>query len=156
VTTWGIHNDHPELGLVEAGFISIGWDRLGDLRSIGPDREDIKASVAAAYPDAKPRAIPAWTGILLRFAFETEPGDLVIYPYKPDSTLNLGRIKDDYYFDPGAKLHRNRRTVRWLHTGVPRGLFSTGALNELSSALTLFRVRRHEQEFAAFAGVEIP
>lgn len=38
-------------------------------------------------------------------------------------------------------------------TGVPRELFSTSACNELSSALTLFRVRRNEQELAAFAGI---
>jgi restriction system protein len=151
VTTWGLHNNHPELDLIESGFISIGWDRLGDLRLIGPDREDMKAHLAAAYPNAKPRAIPAWAGILLRFAFEMRQGDLVIYPYKPDSTLNFGRIAGEYHFDGRAKLQRNRRAVVWLHTGVPRGLFSTSACYELSSALTLFRVRRHEQEFSAFA-----
>ena len=36
-TIWGIHNDHPELELVENGFVSVGWDELGDLRAIGSD-----------------------------------------------------------------------------------------------------------------------
>ena len=152
VSTWGIHNNHPELDLIEGGFISIGWDRLGDLRSIGPDRQDMKARVAEAYPEAKTRAIAAWVGVLTRFTFEMSPGDLVIYPFKPDSTLNFGLIEGDYTFAPHAPLHRSRRAVRWLHTGVPRGLFSTKACYELGSALTLFRVRRHEPEFAAFAG----
>ena len=152
MTIWGIHSNHPELDLIEGGFVSIGWDRLGDLRLIGPDRDDVKRRVAAAYPSAKPRAIPAWAGILLRFTFEIRTGDLVIYPYKPDSTLNFGRIAGDYYFDERATLHKNRRAVQWLHTGVPRGLFSTTACHELSSALTLFQVRRHEQELSAFAG----
>lgn len=151
MTAWGIHNDHPELELIEGGFISIGWDRLGDLRSVGADRDDMKAHLAAAYPDAKPRAIPAWAGILVRFTFQMRAGDLVIYPFKPDSTLNFGRIVGDYGFERRAKLQRHRRAVRWLHTGVPRDLFSPGARHELCCALTVFRVRRHAEAFAAFA-----
>jgi hypothetical protein len=36
---------------------------------------------------------------------------------------------------------------------VPRELFTPGALHELGSALTLFRVRRHAGELARFARV---
>ena len=28
-TLWGVHNDQPQLGLVENGFISIGWSEVG-------------------------------------------------------------------------------------------------------------------------------
>jgi hypothetical protein len=38
---------------------------------------------------------------------------------------------------------------------VPRALFSDGALYELGSALTLFRVRRHAGELLAFAGGDV-
>jgi hypothetical protein len=27
--------------------------------------------------------------VLLKFAFRMQPGDLVVYPHKPDSTLNF-------------------------------------------------------------------
>jgi restriction system protein len=78
------------------------------------------------------------------------PGDLVIYPYKPDSTVNFGRVEGDYYYDQAAPLHRNRRKVAWLRTGVPRAEFSKGARYEMGSAVTLFVVKTHAEEFRAF------
>src|SRR3954470_6921422 len=96
---WGVHNDHPSLDLVGNGFISVGWDELGDLNAIGNDKEALKQRVAASYPNAKAGAIPVWAGVLLRFAFEMQPGDLVIYPYRPDSTLSFGLVDGGYYFD---------------------------------------------------------
>ncbi len=150
MTVWGIHNDRPELDLVGNGFVGIGWPEMGDLTDIGPDKDELKKRVAEAYPDAKPGAIPVWAGVFLRFRFEMEPGDLVIYPYKPDSTLNFGRIKGDYYYDASAALHRNRRKVDWLKTGIPRAEFSKGARYEVGSAVTLFRVKNHDQEFIDF------
>jgi restriction system protein len=150
MTVWGVHNDHPELDLVGNGFIGIGWDEVGDLAAIGSDKELMKQHVAAARPTAKPGAIPVWAGVLLRFAFEMQVGDFVIYPYKPDSTLNFGRIESEYYYDASAPLHRNRRKVDWIETGVPRAQFSKSARYEVGSAVTLFRVKTHEQEFVDF------
>ena len=147
---WGVHNDHPELGLIEHGFISIGWDDVGDLKVLGPDKEAVKRSLAASRPDAKPGAFPVWAGVLLRFAHEMQPGDIVIYPFKADSTLNFGRIDGDYYYDQEAPLHLHRRKVTWLQTGIPRAQFSKSARYEVGSAVTLFRVKNHEAEFRAF------
>jgi restriction system protein len=79
-----------------------------------------------------------------------QPGDLVIYPYKPDSTLNFGRITSDYYYEAHAPLHRNRRKVEWLQTGIPRTTFSQSARYEIGSAVTVFRVKTHAQEFLNF------
>ncbi len=149
-TIWGVHNDHPSLDLVGNRFISVGWDELGDLREIGPSRETMKARIAATYPSAKPGAIPVWAGVLFRFAFDMQPGDLVIYPYRPESTLNFGRIEGDYYWDADAPFHKNRRNVTWLRTDVPRAQFSKSARYEVGSAVTLFRVKNHAAEFAAF------
>ena len=53
-TMWGIHNDALGHELVDQGFISVGWDEIGDLRQIGDDRERVKAALAVAYPEAKP------------------------------------------------------------------------------------------------------
>ena len=113
---WGIHNDHPELKLVEHGFVSIGWPGIGDLNETGGDRHVIKLAVEAAYPQAKAGAIPVWAGVLYRFAFEMKVGDYILYPYKPDRTLHFGRVESDYYFDPNAQMHHHRRKVRWLQT----------------------------------------
>ncbi len=150
MTVWGVHSDQPELDLVGNGFVAIGWDDIGDLSDLGLDKDELKERIAAARPWAKAGAIPVWAGVLLRFRYEMQPGDLVIYPYKPDSTLNFGRIMSDYYYEASAEQHRNRRKVEWLKTGIPRAEFSKGARYEVGSAVTLFRVKTHDKEFVDF------
>jgi restriction system protein len=150
VTYWGVHNDRPELDLVENAFVSVGWSAVGDLTAVGQDKEAMKARLRAVYPGAKKGAIPVWAGVLLRFGFEMQIGDLVIYPHKPDSTLNFGRLDGPYRYEPGAALHPHRRAVTWLHTGVPRERFSQRARWELGSSVTLFSVKNHAHEFADF------
>ena len=59
---WGVHNDRLNTELVDGGFITIGWDGVGDLREIGFDREALRAALTAAMPDEKPRAIAGWKG----------------------------------------------------------------------------------------------
>jgi restriction system protein len=147
---WGLHNDHPALDLVGNNFVSVGWDELGDLSAIGDDKEALKQRLVATYPTAKPGAIPVWAGILLRFVHQIHEGDIVIYPYKPDSTLSFGVVESAYYWDVTADTHKNRRKVRWLRTGIPRAQFSQGARYEIGSAVTLFRVKTHAGEFEAF------
>jgi restriction system protein len=150
MTIWGVHNDQPQLDLVGNRFVSIGWDDLGDLTDLRDDREDAKLRVARGRPDLKPGAIPVTAGTLLSFRYRMRPGDIVIYPYKPDSTVNFGRITGDYYFDAEAPLHKNRRPVDWLRTGVPRTTFSQSARYEIGSAVTVFQVKQHKQEFLDF------
>jgi len=146
---WGIHSDRPEVDFVDAGFVAIGWMAMPDLRGVGDDRDAMKAALAAAYPDASPRALSAWAGMLLRFAFEMRPGDLVVHPDKAERTVSVGRVDGDYRFEPRAPDLRHRRDITWLATGVPRALFSKEALHEVGSSLTLFRVRRYAPEFRA-------
>ena len=149
-TLWGIHNNQPELDLVGQGFISIGWDPIGDLRELKDDPVGLKAQIAAAYPAAKPGAIPVWAGVLNRFAFGMAQGDFVISPNKADSTLNFGRVSGDYYWTADAETHRHRRPVEWLRLGIPRARFSQSARYEIGSAVTLFTVKHHAAEFMAF------
>jgi predicted Mrr-cat superfamily restriction endonuclease len=150
VTVWGIHNNKPAYDFVEDGRIAVGWRRIGDLRAIGNDRDALKAALAATHPEAKPRAIPVWAGVLLRFAFEMRPGDLVVHPCKADSTLSFGRVAGDYVWEPDAPPdNRHRRPVEWLEVGVPRMVFSESARYELGSSITLFRVRRNADELRA-------
>jgi restriction system protein len=149
-TMWGIHNDALGAELVEKGFISIGWEEIPDLRTIGDDRERLKDLVRRTYPNIKPGAVPVWAGVLYRFAFEMHQGDLVVAPYKPDSTLNFGVIEGPYEYDANVARHPHRHKVRWLKTGVARGLFPQEALYEIGSAVTLFQVRNHDGVFRQF------
>lgn len=147
---WGIHNDALGSELVESGFISIGWEELPDLRELGDDRERLKSILLETFPEAKAGAIRVWAGILLRFAFEMGPGDLVISPYKPDGTLNFGRITGPYRYDPSVDIHPHRRDIEWIRVGVPRGIFPQKALYEIGSALTLFKVKNNAHVFWEF------
>ena len=147
---WGIHNDQSSLDLVSGGFISIGWEELGDLSNTPADREALKQRLTQAYPNEKPGAIPIWAGVLVRFMSEMQVGDYVISPSKADRTLNFGLVDSDFYVEAGADMHPNRRRVRWLRTGVPRDHFSKSALHEIGSAVTLFRVKQHAAEFLAY------
>ena len=98
------------------------------------------------FPHGKLGAIPVWAGVLYRFAYEIQVGDIIIYPYKPDSTLFFGKVTGGYEYDSTAEFHRNRRRS----TGYPRRRelqFSQPALNEIGSAVTVFRVKNHAAEF---------
>ncbi len=149
-TMWGIHNDTLGAELVEKGFVSVGWEEIPDLRSIGANRSVLKDLVQRTYPGIKPGAIPVWAGILYRFAFEMKEGDLVVAPYKADSTLNFGVVQGPYEHHKDVTKHPHRRRVQWKQTGVPRGLFPQAALYEIGSALTLFQVRKHDAVFRQF------
>ncbi len=149
MNTWGVHNNVLTSELIDEGFISLGWDHLPDLTEIAFGREGLKQVLSEAEPDSKVRSIAGQAGVLTRFRDEMRVGDVVVAPFKPDSTINLGVITSDYYFEAGAPTHRNRRRVEWKRTGLPRTLFSQPALYEIGSVLAVFRVRRHVEEFLA-------
>ena len=146
---WGVHNDKLTSELVDGGFVSIGWERVGDLSQIGPDRDALKIAQKSAYPETKPGAVPVQAGTLYRFAFEMAVGDVVVAPYRPDSTINIGVVTGPYTYVTGAPIHPHRRPVKWMRLGVPRTVFTRPALNEIGSAITLFSIRKHAAEFLA-------
>ena len=148
MTTWGIHND-TDIDLIGGGFVSIGWDLLTDLREYD-GREGLKIALREAYPGRKPGSYPVQAGVLYSFSLDMAEGDVIIAPNKSDRTVNIGMVSGDYYFERSASFHKHRRPVRWLKTGVSRAVFSLSALNEIGSAITLFRVRRNAEEFRAY------
>jgi restriction system protein len=155
-TIWGIHNNEHSLDLVGGRFISIGWEELGDLTDGVADKDELKARLAKTYPTAKPGAIPVWAGVLWKFMEEMSIGDFIISPNKADRTINFGVVEGPFYVESGVELHPNRRRVRWVRTGIPRDDFSKSALNEIGSAVTLFRVTRHAQEFLPYFSSAAP
>ncbi|MGP5038878.1 restriction endonuclease [Corynebacterium variabile] len=131
---------------MDEGFISIGWDGLGDLTQIRRGREGLKKALTALEPEASPQSIAGQAGVLFRFAHEMKVGDIVVAPYRPDSTINIGVVTGAYYFEADAPTHRHCRRVRWVKTELLRAVFPQSALYELGSALTLFQVKRHTTE----------
>lgn len=149
VKVWGVHNDKLADELIEGGFISIGWDQVGDLRTIGLDRDQLKRRLADIYPNVKPRAIAGWAGNLIRFGGEIEIGDVIVAPYRADNTINIGTVTGPYEFHLDVPIHRHRHAVRWDRLSVSRTVFSQPALYEIGSLLTIFAVRKHAHEFLA-------
>lgn len=154
---WGIHMPH-ELGLdpVDGSYVAIGWENMGDLSAITPTRDAFKDRVANTHPETKPGAIPGAAGVLYRFAVEMQLGDVVIYPSKPDRMVNIGLIDGAYAFKPDRHSdYPHIRPVKWL-VSMPRTTFSQSALNEIGSAITMFRVTSNADEFlAAMEGNEL-
>lgn len=152
MTLWGIHagrtGDADRLFL-KRSFIAVGWTKMGDLSALEPNRDAFKAKVAETYPDKKPGAIPNNAGQMFRFLHEMREGDIVIYPSKRDRQVHLGRVEGPYEYnpkqDPG---YPHQRPVTWQRH-VSRTRFSQGALYEIGSAMALFQVKNHADEFIA-------
>jgi restriction system protein len=145
------HGLHP----IQDGYIAIGWHEVGDLNSIAPDRPSFKERVTHIFPQDPPGKIPVVAGVLYRFAHEMRPGDIVVFPSKPDRMVNIGRIASEYEYRRDGSEYPNLRRVTWLRS-IPRASFSQSALHEIGSALTLFKVTNHGDEFiAALEGREI-
>lgn len=148
---WGIHagktGDAHHLFLGQ-GLIGLGWDRIPNLNTIGPDREAFKATYALAYPQSKAGAIPPSAGQLFRFAHEVKPGDLVVYPSKSDRMVNIGRVEGPYRYDTAMTGYPHVRPVKWIKA-VPRTHFTQGALYEIGAAMSLFQVKTFSEEFIA-------
>ena len=144
---WGVHNEDPSIDFVAGGFVAIGSYLPGDLSGVAGDREALKAALSRELPDAKPRSIAGWAGILMRFADSMQVGDLVVHPVKSESTVAIGRITGPYTYLGEQVVKAHRRPVEWIKVGIPRTEFSQGALYEIGSLLAVFGVRTHCEEF---------
>lgn len=156
---WGIHagrsGEADELFLAN-GLIGLGWEQVGDLAAIQNDRDAFKAAVAKAYPNKKAGAIPNNAGQLFRLVHDMREGDLVVYPSKRDRKVHIGRVTGPYRHDVShSPIYPQRRAVEWLKE-VPRAKFSQGALYEIGSAMSLFRIKTYASEFLAALGDSAP
>lgn len=156
LNVWGVHmGEHVGGRPVEGGYVAIGWPELNDARAFA-SREAFKAAIVASGIPANAGAIPVHAGTLFKFVHEMQAGDIVIYPSKHDRIVNIGRISGEtHYEQDDPDNYPNRRAVTWLGH-FPRNDFSQSALNEIGSAVTLFRVRRHAAEFMAQVGLAAP
>jgi len=153
MNVWGIHMGEKVGSLpLDKNYVGIGWKLLGNLQPYSGSREGFKKVLANTYPDIKKGAIPQNAGVLFRFVNEMQQDDIVIYPSK-DRMVNIGRIVSDYCFVEGDEHgYPNHRNIEWLGS-FARSEFSQSALNEIGSALTLFSVKSHRNEFLTKVGL---
>lgn len=142
---WGIHTQDQELFL-KHNVIAIGWKEIGDLLSLQPTRDAIKTRYLQVYPSEKKGSVATSAGMLYRFCYEAQIGDLIIYPSKIDRMINIGEITGSYEYVPDAHEYVNQRGVKWLKH-LPRTAFSQGALYEIGSAMSFFSVKNYADEF---------
>ena len=144
---WGIHTKDDILFL-EKCTIALGWEDMGDLSLIDPNREAFKDKYSAVYKDASKQSVSSCVGTLFRFVHEAKIGDYVIYPSKNNREVNIGIIESDYFYNPAESPYAQQRKVRWIKH-LPRTAFSQGALNEIGAFLTFFAVKNYADEFLA-------
>jgi restriction system protein len=153
---WVVRCDRSDVDPIKEGIVAIGWDETGDLGEVPNDREPFRQLVAEHWPHAKKGWQTASAGQLFRFRHEMTEGDLVLYPNKFDMTVNIGRIAGPYYYADVSN-YRHRHAVEWIRVGLERTpTFSQGALYEIGSSLTVFRVKTHADEFVAALGKDKP
>ncbi|WP_202868524.1 AAA family ATPase [Kribbella sindirgiensis] len=155
-TTWGIHNDQPEIDPVTDEAVRIGWDEAGDLSAIEATREAFKAALAERMPDLDEASTPSSAGTLYRFVHSMADGDVVVCPDRSARALNIGLVTGPYEFHPDSRVYRHWRPVRWVRTGVPRAELSVAAQHEISAATTLFLIKTGEDEIEHLLGAPQP
>lgn len=152
ITVWGVRagrHGEAETLFLKKNVIAIGWEKMGDLSLIAPEREVFKAKVLDVYPETKPGAVPLAAGQPFRFLYEMKIGDIAVYPSKKDRQIHIGVVEGEYKYDPSLDaIFPHMRKVKWGKT-VLRTSFTQGALYEIGSAMSLFQVRNYADEFLA-------
>ncbi|RSN48684.1 hypothetical protein DMH12_26380 [Streptomyces sp. WAC 04229] len=143
---WGVRageNGERERAALREGLLGTGWDRLSMEDLVGTaTRADIRAAVAAAYPDEGPYTIGNWTGQLYRFVHEIQPGDLVVLPLK-SLRVAIGQVVGAYEYRAQAPEGlRHVRRVNWMVTDLDRREIQSDLLDSLGSLLTVFEISR--------------
>lgn len=143
IKVWGIHTLDGNLFLNQ-NVIAIGWEEMGDLSSIKPNRDAFKQKYSEVYSDAKKGSIATGAGMLYRFLYEAQIGDYVVYSSKFNREINIGQITSDYFYT--TENYSQRRSVKWIKH-FPRTAFTQGALYEVGSAMSFFSVKNYADEF---------
>lgn len=144
---WGIHTLDDNLFLKE-NVIAIGWNEIGDLSKIAPDRDAFKKKYIETYPDDKKMKVATSAGMLYRFVHEVQIGDYIVFPSKINREINIGTVESNYIYEPDTESYVQQRKVKWLKH-LTRIAFSQGALYEIGSAMSFFSVRNYADEFLA-------
>lgn len=98
----------------KSGFMAIGWDEIGDLRSY-ESKEAMKIAMkerinpTRSYKNA---AHATW-----QFVHDMKPGDVVFVKKGMHTIVGHGVVEGDYYFDDKRDDYKNIRKVRWTHKG---------------------------------------
>ena len=151
---WAVHMVRLGLDPVENGYVGIGWMQLGDLAAIPPNRAAFRAAHAAAIPDASEGATRLEAGMLYRFLFEMQVGDVIVYPCREDRMIHLGEVTGDYRHVPTGDKDPNRRPVRWVKA-LPRSAFPDAVHQDFGNRSTLVQLKPNAAVYLAAIGKDL-
>ncbi len=142
----GSHGEY-ELKFLQDKRLYVTWDGLDvDLKAL-QQQADLRAAMAARYPNAKPKTIMNWASQVWPFAHEMAKGDLVVVPLKTQRTVQIGEIVGDYTFEAsGPDPFYHSRSVNWIGESIPRAHFGQDLLHTFGAFMTICRVQRNNAE----------
>lgn len=145
---WGIHNTNNEKLLLDDKVIALGWDKMGNLSTVRQDKKVYYDLYDKVYPENTKQSIAVSASIIFRFVNESKIGDYVVYPTKFNRMINIGQIESEYFFNETELQYPHQKKVKWLKQ-VPRTVFSQGALYEMGSFLSFFKIKNYAEEVQA-------
>ena len=152
-TMWGCHLviEAEVLALSKTPEICCGWAQVGDATELDT-LDKIKARYREAYPDDVENRLRMNSGQLNRFRNEMTEGDYVVFSSKSQKKIYVGVVSGPYHYSEDAIVgFPHRRPVKWIKS-FPRTAFTQGALYEVGSFLTIFKVKNYRDEFLKAAG----
>jgi predicted Mrr-cat superfamily restriction endonuclease len=138
--TWGIHPLRPSVDFLLEDRIVLERPGVGDLRKVGDDPAALLGKLRSAYPRKSEDTLADWAATLRRFAFEAQPGDLVVYPEPQSRRLSFGRIVGEYAWTRGDPSDQHVRRMDWRRTGIPTEQFSAGAQKSVGGRAAFFGI----------------
>ena len=129
---------------IENGLAGGGFQEVPDLTA-SATREDIKALVRKAYPDASVAKVPNYAGQLWALRSRVNVGNIVVLPLKTTSSIALGLVTGGYHYrsdEDAAKRHCV--SVDWQQIDVPRTAIRQDLLYSLGSAMTICQITRND------------
>ena len=146
IVVWGIHNTNNESMLLNEKVIALGWTKMGDLRKIKQDKDAYYKLYSKVYPESSKQSVANSASQLFRFVNEAKINDYVIYPTTFNRMINIGKIEGEYFFNEKEQEYIQQRKVKWIKS-FPRNKFSQGALYEVGSFLSFFKIKHYSDEF---------
>ena len=135
-------------------YVGVGWQRLGDLTAV-QSKEKLAELHRDVYSDQKIGKQRLDIGMISRFRFEMNKGDMVV-TYNPEFRVYLvGEILSDYQYvsdSPGGYNHI--RKVEWKGK-VKRDSLSVGTKNTVGAIMTLFLLSDSASREFHISGKEI-
>lgn len=150
----GKHGER-EAKALEENILSIGFGISHDISHL-QDRDALIAEMAKLFPEDKINRHKNFAAQINQFVNVAQVGDLVVTPFKTNSTIAIGLISGPYKPGPNGEV---QRSVQWLKTDLPRDTFRQDLLYSFGAFMTVCEITRNnalERVKAVLAGAKDP